>query len=190
MLATDGVFYLADHADGFDVGTELGQWEEILHEEMFIIQPGLYFVSSDMGHPKTRGVPRIKVVEQRGDFERAWREQPSVGAAVEIPIRQFVGLRLAHARGKPETAGRWVEVSKRVAFDWRSKRRSDLRCVDGVYRSLPLDGRLDMVTVPYDRMIGGNTERAQERWEDEDSPDWAEQLMLGNVERMSNGESD
>ena len=168
MLATDGVFYQLDAPDGYDTGTELGQWEEKIHDDgCFIIQPGLYFVSSEMGEPKTRGVPQRAVARMFTNFSDAWLREMSV----PVPVHTFTGLRLAAARNKLDTAGQWVDGYKDVAFDWRTKRVKDRLYYDRGWKTLPIEG--GATTVPYGKMIGKIVTDLEGINEQEDGPDYA-----------------
>ena len=42
--------------------------------------------------------------------------------AVPVSVRVFNGCRLALARGKPWTAGKWENVIRHVSFEWDTKR--------------------------------------------------------------------
>jgi len=204
MLATDGIFVGSPLE--LETGVELGQWDLVVHDRgMFIIQPGLYFAGEEK--PKTRGVPMGKVFERRAEFEQVWRDSewgkaqrtlwmPSGGGGtgpeypeVGIPIHSFIGLRLAVARGKPETAGQWVRTCevecdtdhehvppKWISFDWSTKRKPwAVRRDRFGLRTLPYEG--PGKTTPYQANIGGNLLRNVERLEVADLPDWAEGLV-------------
>lgn len=192
MIATDGVFVGAPL--DLSTGKALGEWDLVVHEDgMFIIQPGLYFAGTQ--EPKTRGVPMGKVFERREEFETAWRESEwgkaqrtlhsrggSGGSgpgypSVRIPVRNFIGLRLAAARGKLETAGQWVEDEKVISFDWSTKRRpwSVARDTSGNLRTFPYEG--PQRTTPYDKMIGGNLQRSEDRLTEADLPEWSEDRL-------------
>lgn len=191
MLATDGIFLGAPAA--LPTGTALGEWDYKIHESgMFIIQPGLYFLGEEK--PKTRGVPMGKVFERRAEFETVWSGSEwgktsrtlwtpggsgGTGPAypsVSIPIRSFIGLRLAMARNKPETAGMWIEDDKEISFDWSTKRKpySVSRDRFGL-RTHPYEG--PERTTPYRSDIGGNLMRNVQRLEMADLPDWADGLV-------------
>lgn len=131
MLATDGVYSLRplplDCADG------LGAWESHVFDGMFIVQPGLYW-SADKSKRKSRGLSgsffeRPGLVES---FEQAfsyWQAEETAGIArgfpeVPVEITNFVGMRLANARNKPETAGVWKQETRTMSFDYRAKRQS------------------------------------------------------------------
>jgi DNA polymerase family B len=198
MLATDGIF--TGLPIELNTSTALGDWDLKVHDDgMFIIQPGLYFAGEEK--PKTRGVPMGKVLERREEFEKAWNSSdwarldrtpgnvlgPAI-PSVRIPMRQFIGLRLAYARNAPETAGQWLEVGsksksgewipgKEISFDWSTKRRPlAVRRDRWGLRTSPYLGNSLTVTVPYERDIGGNMARAMERLQWEDAPDWADGL--------------
>jgi DNA polymerase family B len=129
MFATDALFSRTPLA--LPIGEGLGQWEAAEHPRLFVCQPGLYWGAKK---PKTRGVPASFFAEHTTRFEQAWRawcmvtppEAPSP-PSLAIPVPSFVGLRLAHARGKPETAGKWIKTTDPAAlrtfsFDWTGKR--------------------------------------------------------------------
>jgi hypothetical protein len=44
---------------------------------------------------------------------------------VKIVFDAFIGLRLAAHWGKPELAGTWMEMERKISFDWSGKRDSD-----------------------------------------------------------------
>lgn len=41
---------------------------------------------------------------------------------VPVPIRLFTGIKIAQARGKPDTAGVWTENERKFDFSWHAKR--------------------------------------------------------------------
>lgn len=154
MLATDGVYATAPIA-GLDLGAGLGQWEAKEHASgLFIAQPGLYW-SHDFEAFKTRGAsPGFFREEGRTAlFEAAWRNWagslegliPSGYRApkVTLPIRLFVGMKLAQARGQPEQAGCWLERPRDFSFDWTLKRgRAEWICGPSIM-TFPLQGNPD-----------------------------------------------
>lgn len=182
MLATDGVFYQKDD-DYEDVagGLGLGEWDTVRHEGgMFIIQPGLYFLADELGRPKTRGVPQSQVVESRETFENVWAGYLDTGILldIDVPLRSFIGLRLALARNDPRSAGSWIEMEKAISFAWATKRDSSgtrLVAESGI-RTQPRYGGAR--SVPYSRDIGGNRQRELERMEQDGQPDWAGTLRV------------
>jgi DNA polymerase type B, organellar and viral len=195
MLATDAV--LSRVPLQLPIGDQLGQWEAETHDRLFIVQPGLYWGAK---RPKTRGVPVSLFHEHTGRFERAWgrwcersymldsagwrqragkpvRDVP----AVTVPLTLFTGIRLAHARGKPATAGSWVPADKEFSFDWGRKRSTypiawaSPRCV----ATLPWPGDAELFSLPHK----GNAVRIAEldlnRAELDEQPDHVDLSMPG-----------
>jgi DNA polymerase type B, organellar and viral len=131
MLATDGVYSLSPLP--LDCADSLGAWESHSFDGMFIVQPGLYW-SADKSKRKSRGLSgsffeRPGLVEKFEDAFRTWEAcdrtaLPSYFPEVPIEITNFVGMRLANARGKPETAGVWKQELRTMSFDYRAKRQS------------------------------------------------------------------
>jgi DNA polymerase type B, organellar and viral len=138
MLATDAVFSTRPLA--LDFGPGLGQWSQKIHPRLFIVQPGLYWGAD---RPKTRGIPTSDISRHCWRFEAVWRrwcetqasDDPTTSQRIDrkvtripkltINLNLFTGLRLAHTRGKPKTAGRWDKTPKAYDFDWLRKRRSE-----------------------------------------------------------------
>jgi hypothetical protein len=139
MLATDAIFT----RDKLDIPSNkvLGGWELTEHESLFIIMPGLYFTEKG-ADPKTRGVPRQKIVEYEGQLRDAYHNMVARivlgaddvrGAAISthvlVPLIQFVGLKIANHRNRLDLAGEWMAVGaidnepgRKVRFFWGSKR--------------------------------------------------------------------
>lgn len=156
MLATDGIFSRVPLP--LDVGTGLGQWEHSVHEQLFIVQPGLYWGAK---RPKIRGIPSDHFFEKyKARFEKKWdawiahmldgkRRMPP---SVRIQLKLFVGLKLATHRKKLHFAGRWMKVGegnapddkakgKEFSFVWMRKRSMAGFIIQGQsVASLPLDG--------------------------------------------------
>jgi hypothetical protein len=171
MLATDGLYTMEDRPT-LKLSKDIGDWSLDRRDSMLAVQSGVYVLPEEL---KTRGVPKSKIEEYYIDLLAVWMkwlDDPDLaqGPTVCIPLRQFIGLRLAMARNKPETAGLWVEVAKRITYDWESKRTAD-RVVDTYLRTKPIQGSPSFRSKEYNRMIGG--ERAAERLLHEDQPDWA-----------------
>jgi DNA polymerase type B, organellar and viral len=151
MVATDGLYATAPL--DLPLGGELGAWEETIYPEgLFIVQPGVYWGAEGLGKLKTRGVSaKWFPPDIRAKFERVWSEfseadraayGPAMGGipgrapllpSLDIPIRLFTGLRLAQARGKPDTAGCWVDDTREIRFDWRGKRFRHVWSADGAH---------------------------------------------------------
>lgn len=150
MLATDAVFSLRPL--DVPIGETLGAWEASAHERLFVMQPGIYWGAKK---PKTRGVPVSFFADKTDRFEAAWadfamaeRAQTNPFGAqipvVALPVTLFVGLKLALARGKPDTAGRWVTALRQFNFDWKAKREPRIawETPDRVWHYPPLGGPL------------------------------------------------
>lgn len=132
MMATDAVF-CREPLD-LDIGEKLGQWEEQKFNDLFLVQPGLYW-SPDLVKKKSRGISS-KFFERKDLLElfyNKWREYKAADNAAERPIAlqfpevavpntQFIGLKLATSWGKPEMAGMWQEKPKTFSFDYTNKR--------------------------------------------------------------------
>jgi hypothetical protein len=163
MIATDGIFSRVPLQ--LDLGKGLGQWEHKQHDRMFIVQPGLYWGAAK---PKTRGVPLDPsfLEKHATGIEKAWRgwcameqltHQPGWThemPTVHVPVTLFVGLKLAHARGKLETACVWHQMEagthKKFKFDWTGKRSAGL-IWEGKHslRTLPARGHPDLISLPH-----------------------------------------
>jgi len=176
MLATDGLF--CGKQRSVRVGKDLGEWTKTVHSSLFCVQSGVYFVPGEK--PKTRGVPQSKVVEYEPVFRKVWREwiekeDTSYSPEVAIPLRIFIASRLAHARGKPWQAGRWVEVSKRVRFDWTTKRALPVISGGVCVETLPVEGGPWLVSEPPKYAVGGEID--PDSLLDADQPDWAQRFL-------------
>ena len=187
-IATDAV-YSRRKLRRIDLGLGLGQWEESKRSDIFIVQPGIYW-SSGTEKPKTRGIPRSIIIENRERFERAWKDWIEAGAygsppVVSVYVNQFVGLRAALARGKPELAGSWLSdlrqingqenVGQRsIDFDWNNKRRPVGDYIRGnCMVTQPFDGRLTLRSEGYDgEMISDFASQLIEREDDPDFMPW------------------
>jgi hypothetical protein len=157
MFATDALF--SRKPLKLPIGERLGEWEAAQHPRLFVVQPGLYWGAAK---PKTRGVPASFFAQHCPAFERTWRDwclvtppEAPTAPSLAIPVPTFIGLRLAHARGKPETAGKWIKstdpAARRVfSFGWTGKRAAvpawlTPTCV----HTRPADGAPDLVSEPH-----------------------------------------
>lgn len=180
-LATDGIF-CREPRESLPIGSELGQWTLTEYDQMFSVQSGIYFLPKDMAEEKeasikTRGTSGAVIARHLDDFKSTWDSYCKTGniRPVEVPITQFIGLKLANARNKPELAGQWIKSTKQIAFDWISKRTAleqDLRG-SALYTSPPT-GSPDLYSTPYSRNIGGFV--AGLRDEMSEQPEWGPQL--------------
>lgn len=126
MAATDAVYSLDPLA--LDEGERLGQWEGEQLDGLFIVQPGLYWCPAKRKR-KSRGLPG-KFFEEGGrtdEFERrwlVWRDNcdPDNFPSSAVELQNFIGLKLALSRNKPELAGRWIDEVRTISFDYRNKR--------------------------------------------------------------------
>jgi hypothetical protein len=223
MLATDAVFtdvrlhIIKSGPNGGIQGTRriipsklLGDWDLKTHPQLHIIQPGLYFLAdSDFAKvdPKTRGVPRQLVVDNehkfRDTFDRLFAKEIELGEAkVVIPLKQFIGIKIASHRGRLDLAGEWlwsgVDVNdpdtpptstmkcpkgkgKAVSYDWGSKRNvKAVRLYNGgeqhpPIRTMPYNYDAGEST-PYSKDIGKMLESAKLDGGFIDQPDWADNL--------------
>lgn len=177
MFATDALFTLRPLA--VDLGDGLGQWEGKEHARLFIVQPGIYWGAS---RPKMRGVPDSVLTLHVERFESAWsdyRERDMAAhkgdAAVDppvvpVPIRLFTGIRIAQARGKPETAGRWTDAPRNFDFDWHAKRGRHEWHADHVW-TWPAPGGPDLWSRPHGGNPGLVLELDEGREELQEQPD-------------------
>lgn len=190
--APDSILYIATDALysrsrlKLDIGDGLGQWEEKRRDGMFIVQPGIYW--SDGGEPKTRGVPRSRIIEHREAFETIWNNWLDAGGigdppSVPVFVNQFIGTRLALARNKPETAGQWLADLRwagpvpcpigvrNIDFNWQSKRRPQGDYITGqALTTVPYNGGPFLRSQKYDGTI--LTDLQQRLLESEADPDY------------------
>ncbi len=130
MVATDAVY--STTALPLDQGDNLGQWEGHQHENMLIVQPGLYALNVGTGQAeirKTRGIRKTSFTAD--DVLRLWREayllegpQGAMRVTFDAPSTSFIGLRRGMVSTEHEP-GSWVQESRRITFLPRSKRRYD-----------------------------------------------------------------
>ena len=191
MIATDGIF-TAKKLD-LSVTTALGDWEETVHDDgIFIVQPGIYYVSG--GDVKTRGVERGRINQKREDFEAAWRqfvESHGENYTVTVPVDNFITARQAIARRRWAICGTWEKDTRDISFDWSIKRQRTMgiNTAQGM-RTVPHRGKRDLFSFGYDKLIGGETREALwQRWKDpgliekermEEQPDWVEPLIASD----------
>jgi hypothetical protein len=168
MVATDGVV-TARAPLPVKGGEALGEWTVEELPGIFVVQPGFYWLGEKL---RTRGTSRKNVEPLRDRFRRAWRAMlpRRTFRPVLVPETLFVGLRLALARGKLETAGRWVDVERKISFDWQTKRGAGGTTVGRWVQTFTQRGHSSLRSVPYDRAIGGA--RELERMEHEAQPDF------------------
>jgi hypothetical protein len=138
MVATDAVF--STRPLSLDSGEKLGQWDEKIWPDLFIVKPGVYWSPSELQKSvKSRGAPRsiigpaaprfhevfdewVHLLRQPGAMKRVVEERQI--PSVPIEVRVFNGCRMALARGKPWLAGKWENVTRHESFEWRTKRHA------------------------------------------------------------------
>jgi DNA polymerase type B, organellar and viral len=188
MIATDGIF-VGEKLD-LPVSKKLGEWEETEHDNgIFIVQPGIYYVSD--GSVKTRGVERGRINQKREDFQDAWQrflDSHGENHTVSVDVDNFITARQALARRKWSIAGHWEHDKRQISFDWSVKRQRATAFHDGrAIRTVPHLGNRNLFSVGYDRLIGGEARSGVlDRYRDpglieaqrmEEQPDWVEPLI-------------
>lgn len=189
MLATDGIF--SGVPLDLPLSNQLGEWEETVHEDgMFIVQPGIYYLSS--GDVKTRGVERGRISNLQPEFERAWSRflgSRGIDHTVSVPVDNFITAKQAIARRKWQLAGSWERTTRDISFDWSTKRKRSIawKGKRGELRTVPHEGGAGVVSVGYNRIIGGamivsDADRYTDPGLEEtrrmaEQPDWVEPLF-------------
>src|SRR5262249_52527490 len=118
----------------------LGQWEERIWQDLFVVKPGVYWSPSDLQTSvKSRGAPRTVIGAAAHRFQEVFNDWLQVmrrpGAMdivlqerqipfILVTLRVFNGCRRALARGKPWQAGQWEDVPRHESFEWSTKRDS------------------------------------------------------------------
>lgn len=181
MVATDAV-YSTVPLDALHKGDRLGDWEETVLDGLFIVQPGLYWCPVKR-KKKSRGLSG-KFFEEPGrteSFEKAWKEFEAKEnskiqtdfPSVSVPVPGFIGLKLALARNKPDMAGRWIDDTRQISFDYRNKRQGHI-WQDGHIRLGIKPGYPGLVSLPHRDFLKAG---GQEPWENarlmlEEQPDF------------------
>jgi hypothetical protein len=167
MIATDAV--VSRSVLPLDYGKGLGQWGSKSFDSLFVVQPGLYWDGHRAGDKrKTRGTSVSIFARHMHRFEKAWRRWCERGhlltpigrpggkfrrdtPRVKIKLTLFVGLRLASARGKLFTAGKWDRVERSFDFEWGRKRAMAPLIWEAATcaRTLPLPRTADFMSVPH-----------------------------------------
>ena len=190
MLATDGLFTLEKL--NVQISRELGEWEETVHENgIFIVQPGIYYLPD--GDVKTRGIERGRISDQRDAFEATWQkyvESHGLNHTVSVQVDNFITCKQALVRRKWNIAGTWEKTTREISFDSSTKRAPSLAYQDthGNFRTLAPHGDRALMSVGYDRLIGGDARPGftEPRWRDPglqendrmaDQPDWVAPLI-------------
>lgn len=182
MIATDAVYSLVPLE--LDVGKRLGQWELSELEDLFIVQPGLYW-SPDKRKKKSRGLSGsfFEQAERTLSFERGfsfWAAEDRNGLnpdfpSVQVPVPGFIGLKLALSRNKHELAGTWVNDKRDISFDYRNKRQLH-EWREGHIITAIKPGSPNLISLPHRDFLKAG---GQEAWEAarevlEEQPDYIE----------------
>jgi len=192
MCATDAVYTLAPF--DIDVGEKLGQWECKVLPDLFIVQPGLYWSPKqiELKYPpekrkqKSRGLSgkffeNFDILNKfQGDWGYFYDKENSQDfdgdfPAVAVPVTNFIGLRVALARNKPELAGTWMSENRSISFDYRNKRCGHIR-EGGNFLTGIKPGYAGLVSLPHRDFLAAG---GQEPWEAarlmlEDQPDYVD----------------
>ena len=165
MIATDGIYSLQPLV--LDIGTELGQWESTIYDDMCIVRPGIYFTPDGL-KTKTRGVSADAVMKREADiiaaFERGVDAYVDHGRShgkhgpdgrctdecwgVTVDFNGLISLKLAHSQNRPEKAGYFGVQPYSLNYDPAPKRvRPQFRgtCL----RTDPPDESSPFESVPY-----------------------------------------
>jgi hypothetical protein len=166
MIATDGIYSVEPL--NLPTSDALGDWSVERHEAgLMTVQPGLWWPMAHGSKPKTRGISAgFFTMTRRRVFERTWERWHAIDTDAALPweqkrqqlrppdvdvaIRLFVGRQLAEARGKPETARRWIDTQKTIAFEWAGKRGLHVWHDGPHVRTHPLPGGPDWTSASYD----------------------------------------
>lgn len=171
MLATDAIY--STEKPEVDEGKELGQWEVKHHNEIFLVQPGVYFIEG-APRPKTRGVPTIVLQRYEAEFREAFQRwldtpkptlfsdrEPDDFPSVKVKIHAFIGMKLANAWGRPFDAGKWVDNTREISYNFTRKRR--FACIeDNHVETFPRRGSDSLHSMPYSKHIGLWRKEAEE----------------------------
>jgi DNA polymerase type B, organellar and viral len=141
-VATDGLF--VRERLPVDIGNGLGQWDEKLWDDIFVVRSGIYWPPSNRENEKmikSRGSPHSVIGKATPEFERIFAEwfaklnRPGGIEAmladrdnsipkVEVMVHVFYGCKIAMHWNKPWLAGQWVDLPRRLSFEWNTKRDS------------------------------------------------------------------
>lgn len=193
MIMTDGIFMR--HQPNLPVSTKLGEWELKVHEHLFVVQPGIYFLPDSV---KTRGVPLGRISAVQDVFRERFTQLATdrrLPDPVSVPVDNFLTMRQALARRKWNLAGTWEHTTRDISYDWTNKRAGSgiiRERETGTIRTLPVDSDYDVISQPYDRIIGGQmnvspferfkSDALVHNLDEHEQPDWNEPLFIDHDE--------
>jgi len=116
MVATDGVYFLDKHP-GLPLTSELGDWEESIHENMTLYKPGMYWDDAARERMKDGKAPEFKsrginaqdfstVIGEVDDIFRSWPKRNKDGSCNDMTYRPQW-----HKKGKG-----WPQVQFKAHF--------------------------------------------------------------------------
>jgi hypothetical protein len=117
----------------------------------------------------------------RKEIRRALRARGPELGALAVPVNTFIGVTLALHLGKPEAAGRWERVDRRIAFDHTTKRDDRWQRCGGFAQTYTQKGGAE--SVPYDRDFGSSdaSERFLDRVMRDEQPDYIPLIPEGHL---------
>jgi hypothetical protein len=146
MFATDAV-YTTEPLE-LPLSGELGGWEMQEYEDgLHLVLPGIYFDKTG-AKVKTRGIGRKTLVEYQDQIIAAFDQienlnqfDPNQAAdawGCEVEYNGLITLKLAWSQGKPEKAGYFGKLKRRISYYCEPKRpiSSLYKDSNGVWRSL------------------------------------------------------
>jgi hypothetical protein len=146
-------------------------------DDLLTVQPGCYFTEKTGKHDvRSRGVHRSMFGPHKERFRQEIRNALRAGrgdlGAVEIPVQTFIGISLATHLGRPEIAGKWERVPRRIGFEHTTKRREKWEHVRGYAQTFTQAGGIE--SVPYDRDFGtsDDSERYRDQLCRDEQPDY------------------
>jgi hypothetical protein len=160
MIATDGIYLTCEMESDTTIIEDtsghagLGDWEHAMLDDLFIIKPGMYFTKDGKAKVKSRGISRLKLERQIGEFVSQWSER-GIMASVPITYTFFHGARYSCHTNTIDRMGEWEERTTLVSFksnlfkrDWNlgpSETYSDV--VSSLWER-------DVESTPYEKNFG------------------------------------
>jgi len=84
------------------------------------------------------------------DWDHPAKDQ--IFPSVPVPVTNFVGLKIALARNKPETAGQWRQEIRSISFDYRAKRAFHVKQGSHIVTSIK-PGYAGLTSVAHKEMV-------------------------------------